>query len=124
MPDAGFADSGDLVVVRDGRVQFLGRDSGAINVGGNKVIPEEIESIIRELDFIAEVVVRPKGSAMTGQLVTADIQLCRADMDVARVKRKILEHCRERLERYKVPVLIRFVQEIQSNPSGKITRSH
>ena len=88
--DAGFVDSGDLVEVRDGRVQFLVAIRGAINVGGNKVIPEEVESIIRELDIIAEVVVRPKGSAMTGQLVTADIQLCRADMDVARVKRKFL----------------------------------
>lgn len=122
--DAEFIDSGDLVEVRNGRVQFLGRDSGAINVGGNKVIPEEIESVIRELDIVAEVVVSPKGSALTGQLVSADIQLLRSDFDVASVKRKILDHCRSRLERYKVPALIRFVHEIQSNPSGKITRSN
>ena len=119
----GFIDSGDLVAVRDERVLFLGRDSGAINVGGNKVIPEEVEAVIRELEGVAEVLVKPKGSGMMGQLVTADIQPRKADADTASLKKQIMAHCRARLEKYKVPALIRFVTEIEHNPTGKISRA-
>lgn len=119
----GFIDSGDLVAVRDERVLFLGRDSGAINVGGNKVIPEEVEAVIREVEGVAEVLVKPKGSGMMGQLVTADIQPRKADADTASLKKQIMVHCRARLEKYKVPALIRFVTEIEHNPTGKISRA-
>lgn len=119
----GFIDSGDLVVVRDERVLFLGRDSGAINVGGNKVIPEEVETIIREVEGVAEVLVKPKGSGVMGQLVTAEIQPREAEADTAALKKRIMAHCRARLEKYKVPALIRFVAEIEHNPTGKISRT-
>jgi acyl-CoA synthetase (AMP-forming)/AMP-acid ligase II len=120
-PD-GFIDSGDLVAVREERVLFLGRDSGAINVGGNKVVPEEVEAVIREVDGVGEVLVKPKGSGVMGQLVTAEIQPRKADTDTAALKKQIMTHCRARLERYKVPALIRFVAEIEHNPTGKISR--
>ncbi len=119
----GFIDSGDLVAVRDERVVFLGRDSGAINVGGNKVIPEEVEAVIREVEGVAEVLVKPKGSGVMGQLVTAEIQPSKADADTAALKKQVVAHCRGRLEKYKVPALIRFVAEIEHNPTGKIIRT-
>lgn len=119
----GFIDSGDLVAVRDERVLFLGRDSGVINVGGNKVIPEEVEAVIREVEGVAEVVVKPKSSGVMGQLVTAHIQPRKADADTATLKKQIMAHCRARLEKYKVPALLRFVAEIEHNPTGKISRA-
>lgn len=119
----GFIDSGDLVAVRNERVLFLGRDSGAINVGGNKVVPEEVEAVIREVEGVGEVLVKPKGSGVMGQLVTAEIQPREADADTAVLKKKIMTHCRARLERYKVPALIRFVAELKHNPTGKISRT-
>lgn len=119
----GFIDSGDLVAVHDGRVLFLGRDSGAINVGGNKVIPEEVEAVIREVEGVAEVLVKPKGSGVMGQLVTAEIQPKNADADTASLKKQIMARCRVRLEKYKVPALIRFVAVIEHNSTGKISRT-
>ena len=121
--DEGFIDTGDLVEIRDGRVHFLGRDSGAINVGGNKVIPEEVESVIREVEGVGEVLVKPKGSGVMGQLVTAEIQPLSSVADKAVLKKAIIAHCRGRLEKYKVPALIRFVTEIEHNPTGKISRT-
>ena len=41
--ESGYINTGDLVELKEDRVYFLGRDSGAINVGGNKVQPEEVE---------------------------------------------------------------------------------
>lgn len=119
----GFIDSGDLVAVRGDRVLFLGRNSGAINVGGNKVIPEEVEAVIREVKGVGEVLVKPKGSGVMGQLVTAEVQPISPGMDKTALKREIMTHCRANLEKYKVPALIRFVAEIERNPTGKISRT-
>ncbi len=42
----GYVDSGDRVELRGDRYYFLGRSSGMINVGGIKVLPEEVETVI------------------------------------------------------------------------------
>lgn len=119
----GFIDSGDLVEIRGERILFLGRDSGAINVGGNKVIPEEIEAVIREVEGVGEVLVKPRGSGLMGQLVAAEIQPMSPSADKASLKEKIVAHCRWRLEKYKVPVFIRFVAKIEHNSTGKMSRT-
>ncbi|MDN3683971.1 hypothetical protein QW180_08500 [Vibrio sinaloensis] len=42
MNDDGFINTGDMVKLDNDRVLFfLGRESGSINVGGNKVMPEK-----------------------------------------------------------------------------------
>ena len=38
-------------------IKILGRQSEIINVGGEKVYPTEVESVIHEIDNIAEVTV-------------------------------------------------------------------
>lgn len=118
----GYIDTGDLVETCDDRVYFLGRDSGAINVGGNKVIPEEVEAIIREVDGVAEVIVKPKSSGVTGQLVTAEVQATKQVADPKVLKKFIIAHCREKLDKFKVPALIKFVDEIEYNSTGKLSR--
>src|ERR1700736_3924002 len=42
----GFVDSGDIVELRGERYYFVGRRGGVINIGGLKVHPEEIETVI------------------------------------------------------------------------------
>ena len=53
----GYLDTQDMVKVEGKRVFFLGRASGVINVGGNKVNAEEVENCIREMRDVADVVV-------------------------------------------------------------------
>ena len=115
-------DTGDLVERKGDRFYFLGRDSGAINVGGNKVIPEMVESIIRQLPEVAEVVVKPKRNSVLGQLVTAEIVANTTELSHVQLKEKIVAHCKAGLETYQVPALIKFVDEIVVNPTGKISR--
>ena len=100
-----------------------GRDSGAINVGGNKVIPEQVESVIRAVPGVAEVVVKPKASGVMGQLVVAEVVPEQSDMDKKVLKKNILAYCRENLHNYQVPALIRFVDQVQVNMTGKIKRT-
>jgi acyl-CoA synthetase (AMP-forming)/AMP-acid ligase II len=119
----GYINTGDLVELRNNRVYFLGRDSGAINVGGNKVIPEEVEAVIREVEGVAEVVIKPKNSGVMGQLVTAEVQPTETVTDKKALKQAIISHCRQHLEKFKVPALIRFVTAVECNPTGKVNRT-
>lgn len=115
-------DSGDVVAIQADRVRFLGRANGSINVGGNKVMPEEIESVIKELPEVAFVQVRARKSAMLGSLVEAAITpMPGTVMDVA-FKRQVIAHCRARLDGFKVPAFIVAADGIQLTASGKLSR--
>ncbi len=115
-------DSGDVVETQADRVRFLGRANGSINVGGNKVMPEEIESVIKELPDVAFVQVRARKSAMLGSLVEAAITPTLGTvLDVA-FKKQVTAHCRARLDGFKVPAFIVAAEAIQLTASGKLSR--
>ncbi|MEM5529401.1 class I adenylate-forming enzyme family protein [Gammaproteobacteria bacterium AS21] len=118
----GYFDTEDVVEINNDRVIFLGRDSGVINVGGNKVHPEEIESILRGFDLIADVRVYPKKNPMIGQLVAADIVLTESFDNHKEIKKQITGLCKEYLPLYKVPNIIRIVDSISLNFNGKVER--
>lgn len=118
-PD-GFINTGDLVRSEGSRVYFLGRESGAINVGGLKVHPEEVERVLLEFPGVVAAHVGAKKSAFTGALVKAQIVLSTAADDS--VVAQIQEHCRARLEAFKVPALIEIVSQLQTNTMGKVKR--
>ena len=119
----GFINTGDLVEVREGRVYFLGRESGAINVGGNKVQPEEIESILLASGLVHSAFVYGKKSPMMGSLVCADVVLIDRECDKKIVKKEILAYCRSHLEAFKVPALLKIIDELSITHSGKLKRS-
>ena len=117
----GYLDTQDLVRVRGDRVHFLGRASGAINVGGNKVNPEEVENIIREVKAVADVRVFGKASSMMGQLVAAEVVLV-GGYEPILLRKEILQHCREMLRGWQIPVSISFVEDLKANAAGKKER--
>lgn len=117
-------DSGDVVEIKSGRVLFLGRANGSINVGGNKVMPEEIESVIRELKSVAFVQVRARKSAILGNLVEAAIVPTPGKLLDALFKKQVMTYCRSRLDSFKVPAFIVAADEIKLTNSGKIQRAN
>jgi acyl-CoA synthetase (AMP-forming)/AMP-acid ligase II len=118
----GYIDTEDLVDVDNDRVMFLGRESGAINVGGNKVSPEEVESIVRQFDKIIDVIVYSKSNPFMGQLVAADIVVDNAVLERKEYKKCLLSFCKNNLPLYKVPTFINFVDSISVNSNGKMER--
>lgn len=119
----GYVDTGDRVRIENDRVYFLGRDSGAINVGGNKVQPEKVERVLLQHPAVAMASVGAKRSGITGSLVEAKIILLTGMPDDKSPVPEIRQWCAERLERFEVPALIRVVTEIELNASGKISRN-
>src|SRR5579871_655421 len=71
----GFIDTADEVELRDDRYYFVGRRDGVINVGGLKVHPEEVESVINRHQQVRMSLVRMRKNPITGALVVADVIL-------------------------------------------------
>ena len=120
-----FYNTGDIVSIENNRVLFKGRESGSINVGGNKVMPEEVELILNNHPLIALSHVFGKKNAILGMLVSAKIILDVPEQsgDCSKLKKQIKDYCRKQLETYKVPAFIECVDSINLNDSGKINRN-
>jgi acyl-coenzyme A synthetase/AMP-(fatty) acid ligase len=126
----GFVDTGDLVELRGDRYFFVGRKDGVINVGGQKVHPEEVEAVINRHPNVRMSLVRAKRSAIIGAVVVAEIvpaspffpgdegASCQALEDEIRAL------CAGHLARHKVPALIRFVPSLTMTEGGKLARHH
>jgi acyl-coenzyme A synthetase/AMP-(fatty) acid ligase len=122
----GFVDSGDLVERRRDRYYFIGRRGGIINVGGLKVHPEEIESVLNRHYAVHMSLVKSRMNPITGSIVVADIVLkaCETGADQTELRTEILRACRDVLPSYKVPAMIRFVPELNLAASGKLIRAN
>ncbi len=121
MSSDGFLDSEDLVGVDNDRVLFLGRASGIINVGGNKVHPEQVEQVLLQHPAVRQARVYAKSSSVLGQLVVADI-VTDCNEDTAALHRQLLQYCQQRLQRYQMPTRFSFVSELSTNATGKLNR--
>jgi acyl-CoA synthetase (AMP-forming)/AMP-acid ligase II len=104
--DDGWFKTGDRVEeTPDGFIKIVGRTKELINVGGEKVMPSEVESVILELESIQDCIVRSEKNAITGQMVCAEVVL-NDGFDFKNEKILIKKHCKQRLDAYKVPVRI------------------
>lgn len=118
----GWFNTGDAVEVDGDYVRFLGRKSEIINVGGEKLYPAEVESVIEELPFVAQAVVYGEKNAITGNIVCAHITSSASELDHKELISSIKQHCRDRLQKYKVPVKIKIVAESQYTDRFKKSR--
>ncbi|ALS99070.1 AMP-binding protein [Lacimicrobium alkaliphilum] len=121
MDAQGYIDSEDMVEIIDGRVYFLGRAGGVINVGGNKVHPQQVEQVILSIEGVLSARVYGSKSSVMGSLVSAEV-VAEADTELTALKKKIILQCMQRLARYQVPMRIDFVKQIKTNETGKIDR--
>lgn len=107
--DDGFLDTGDLVEVDGDWLRILGRKSDVINVGGSKVHPAEVESVLLTLEGVEDVAVSGEPHAITGQIVTATVRLA-GEEPLLSFKGRMRAWCKDRLEPYKIPAKVRLAE--------------
>ena len=105
----------------DGFLQIKGRKKDVINVGGEKVTPAEVESVLLEIPEVADCLVYGEENAITGHNIAAQI-VPAEDFDHRMLKRKIKQHCRNILSPYKVPARIIFLKKITVSERFKKNR--
>lgn len=117
----GWFNTQDRVDVDGEYFRILGRDSEIINVGGQKVYPAEVESIIQSVDNVADVVVFGEAHPITGQIVCARVSTVEP-ADSRELRASIKQACRANLESYKVPVKIELTDQRQHSERFKKVR--
>ncbi len=117
-PGGWFA-TGDLGVY-DGRglLSLKGRETDVINVFGMKVVPAEVEEVIRALPSVLEVAVYARVKADSQHVCAAIVPAPGFLLDRAAVR----AHCQEQLIYYKRPDSIVFMDALPKTPSGKVLR--
>jgi long-chain acyl-CoA synthetase len=117
----GWFNTGDKVEVDGEYFRILGRQSEIINVGGQKVYPAQVESVVQEMPEVADVSVHGEKNAITGQIVCATIRL-RESRDARQFQHDLRQFCRGRLQEFQIPVRIRLVENAMHGERFKKNR--
>jgi len=116
----GWFPTGDLAETdAAGRVYLRGRKTGVLNVSGMKVFPEEVEQVIERHPAVRRCRVIGLPHAVLGTLPAVEVILHDGELLAAR---ELTDWCRKWLSIYKVPVRVKFVDELPMTASGKIRR--
>lgn len=124
--DEGFVDTGDMLELRQGRYYFVGRRGGIINVGGLKIHPEEVETVINRHPAVSMSLVKGRRNPVTGAIVVAELVLADPDQPdeaKSRVRAEVLDLCRQTLPPHKAPASIKFVDALAVTAGGKLERA-
>ena len=108
----GWYRTGDLVEESGGALRIIGRRSEIINVGGQKVPPAEVETLLLQFDGIDACRVFGEADPITGQHVACEI-VSRMDRDARAWKRAIRQHCRGTLAPWKLPSSVAVTSELK-----------
>jgi acyl-CoA synthetase (AMP-forming)/AMP-acid ligase II len=113
-PDHGWMDA-------EGYVHLLGRVDDVVNTGGEKVSPEEIETVLRAHPAVADAAVvgvaDPDG--ILGQVLQAFV----VPKDGAVTEEALRTYCAARLEPHKVPRLVAFRDRLPKTVLGKTAKA-
>jgi len=123
--DTADVGTGDLVERKGHRFEFTGRRGDVIVVGGAKVYPKRVEELLRGVPGVADARVHGMPSAITGELVAAEIVVSEPLPEPStadQVRAAALAVCRERLEPHAVPRVLDIVKKLVTTPAGKIPR--
>lgn len=118
----GWFFTGDTGTVdEEGNLSLVGRADNIINVGHEKVSPEEIESVIGSVDGVLEVAVAPVDDSLLVKVPVALVTLNK-NQDEKAILKKIREECVKKLSNAKIPRKIVVVEAVPKTPYGKHDR--
>ncbi|MEX2494764.1 MAG: AMP-binding protein [Woeseia sp.] len=118
LPD-GWLRTGDIGRMDEqGFVYIEDRKKDMILVSGFNVYPNEIESVVVELDGVLEAAAVGQPDERSGEAV----KLFVVRRDESLTEEKIIEHCREHLTGYKIPREVEFRHELPKTNVGKVLR--
>lgn len=112
--------TGDMAHMDDeGYFYIVDRKKDMVIVGGYNVYPREVEEVLYEHPKVAEVAVVGKPHMETGEAVICFV----VKKENSVTEKQLLNFCKERLAKYKLPAEIEFLEELPKNITGKILRT-
>ena len=117
----GWFNTGDRVETKGEYIKFLGRESEIINVGGQKVYPTEVESVLLDINGVKDAIVYGEKNPLMGEIVVADIKIDELNNNKKFIS-LIKKYCREKLDKFKIPVKINLTQKDLNSDRFKRSR--
>ncbi|GAA3795246.1 AMP-binding protein [Streptomyces phyllanthi] len=113
-----YAIPGDLARIEaDGAIHFLGRGSGVINTGGEKVHPQEVENALLTHSGVTDCAVVGVPDETWGERVAAVVAVRPGSAVTAE---ELRDWVRQSLAGYKVPRSVVLTNALPRTPTGKI----
>jgi long-chain acyl-CoA synthetase len=103
----------------DGFIQFVGRRSEMLKIGGIRVYPLEIEKVLKDHPEVRDVVVVRAEERIRGEVARAVVQVV-SGSEIS--GRQLRQYCKGRLAVYKIPRIIEFWGEVPKLPNGKVDK--
>ncbi|MBX3464601.1 MAG: AMP-binding protein [Planctomycetes bacterium] len=120
LPGERLCRSGDLFTCDEkGFHYFVGRRDDMLKSRGEKVAPKEVEAVLHELEGVVEAAVAGVPDPLLGQAICAYV----VRRDPGLTEAAVLRHCRTRLEDFKVPKHVQFVDSLPKTTTGKVHRA-
>ncbi len=117
----GFLKTGDLAMVDpDGYLHIVGRLSDVIIRGGYNVHPAEIEALLQSHPAVDEAAVLGIPNDVLGELICSCVIATEGALITAD---ELRDFCHEALADYKVPDIIRFMDEFPEAPTPRTRRA-
>ena len=105
---------------QDGYFHFVARVDEVLKVKGEKVSPLEVEEVIYQIPGVAETRVIGVPHEILGRAIRAEIVLLPGHSLTAA---DVQSYCKEKLEEFKVPAVVAFVECLPKTEGGKIKRT-
>lgn len=117
----GWYHSGDLAVVHsDGYIELKDRSKDIIISGGENISSIEIEETLHSHPDVLSAAVVAMPHEKWGEVPCAFVELTRG-IDESRYEAELLEHCKERLAKFKVPKKFVF-GPVEKTATGKVQK--
>lgn len=101
------------------KFRFVNRKSEMINVGGYKVNPLEVEEAILALTGIKNVRVYSKSNSVLGNIICCEVVASNNQITESSIRTFL----QSKIQEFKIPRIIRFVEELSTTRTGKLKRN-
>ena len=116
----GWFHTGDIGVRdADGYLFIVDRLKDMIVSGGENIAGSEVERVLYEHDAVLEVAVVGRSDERWGEVPVAFVV---RRPEASATEDELIEHCRDRLAKFKVPKAVTFLDALPRNPSGKVLK--
>lgn len=109
----------EIVSKKPLKFRFVNRKSEMINVGGYKVNPLEVEEAILALTDIKNVRVYSKSNSVLGNIICCEVVTNSNQITESSIRTFL----QSRIQEFKIPRIIRFVDELTTTRTGKLKRN-
>jgi len=117
----GWFHTGDMARIdAEGYYFIVDRKKDMFISGGENVYPAEIENVLYQHEAVAECAIVGVPDSVWGEVGRA-LVVVRPGMTLT--EEEVIEHCRQRLARYKSPKTVLFLPELPHNAAGKVHKA-